>query len=381
MRSLLNQILDSSTPNSRGLMAVALSLPFFLVFWGANTEALLLPEIRQGIHADAIWALQALLSIGIAVNAGAAVWLWRHRRLPHRFQMANLTVAMSIGLTFLFVTIGYGAYTTGGNLVMFGVMVVGLLLFDQRTMVTAFVVCLSVHLAIDALVLSDQIPYAPIVAAGTFERGQPTWWWALWRNTIFYAAWAALLPLILVLFSRLDELHAQLSKLSYTDVLTGLANRRYFMDRLTAEAERQSRSQQPFSLVLMDADHFKRINDQFGHAAGDEVLRFLADTLVAGIRTPTDQAARLGGEEFGLILPDTNQAAAAVVCQRIANALRNHQFEIKGQRFSITVSMGVVECHHIKIEHALKQADVNLYQAKHDGRDRVISSRLSGVPA
>jgi diguanylate cyclase (GGDEF)-like protein len=381
MRSLLNQFLDSSTPNSRGLMAVALSLPFFLLFWAANASALLMPEIRQGIHVDATWMLQALLTIGIMVNSGAAVWLWRHRRLPHRFQMANLTVVLNIGLTFLFVTIGYGAYTTGGNLVMFGVMVVGLLLFDQRTMVTAFVVCMLVHLAADALALADLAHYAPVVAAGTFEHGQPTWWWAFWRNVIFYAAWAVLLPLILILFSRLDELHAQLSKLSYTDVLTGLANRRYFMERLTAEAERQGRSQQPFSLVLMDADHFKRINDQFGHAAGDEVLRFLADTLVAGIRTPTDQSARLGGEEFGLILPDTNQTAAAVVCQRIANALRTHQFEIKGQKFSVTVSMGVVECHHIDIEHALKQADLNLYQAKDEGRDRIVYSRLAGEPA
>jgi diguanylate cyclase (GGDEF)-like protein len=225
--------------------------------------------------------------------------------------------------------------------------------------------------------MSNWLPYAPIIGKGAFVNEQPTWWWEFARSALLFASWAAVLPLILLLFARLDALHSQLSKLSYTDVLTGLSNRRYFMDRLSSETKRQKRTLQPYSLVLLDADHFKRVNDLFGHAAGDQVLRFLADTLVAGLRIPTDQPARLGGEEFGILLPDTRHEDAAVVCQRIATALREHQFEAQGQRFTVTVSMGVVECLHVDAEAALKQADKNLYQAKNQGRDAIVCSTMS----
>lgn len=381
MRQLIDQFLDTSTPTGRCLAAVVMSTPFMCAFWLASTLALVNHEIRQGVNLPVIWGMEILLTISLAVNVGMGRWLWVRRHLTQRLATTNLLVALNIGLAYQGVTISYGFFSTGGSLVMLGVLTIGLLLFDQRTMLICFAICLVTHLGVDFFVMKGDWPYAPAITAGAFEHGQPTWWWSLWRSLVLMTAWAALLPLIFMLFGRLDTLHNQLAKLSYTDVLTGLANRRFFMERLKAEAERQSRSQLPFSLVLIDADHFKRINDQHGHAAGDEVLRHLADLLIAGTRTPTDQSARLGGEEFGVLLPDTDQAAAQVVCQRIAWALRNHEFEVRGQRFHVTVSMGVVECLHADIDEALKQADMNLYQAKHQGRDAIVSSVLQRAHA
>lgn len=381
MRQLIDQFLDTSTPTGRCLAAVVMSTPFIGAFWLAATLSLSLDEIRQGVNLPVIWGMEILLTISLIVNFVMGRWLWVRRHLTQRLANTNLFVALNIGLAFQGVTISYGFFSTGGSLVMLGVLIIGLLLFDQRTMLICFFVCLVTHLGVDAVVMHGDWPYAPAITAKAFENGQPVWWWSIWRSLVLLTAWAALLPLIFMLFGRLDTLHTQLAKLSYTDVLTGLANRRFFMERVRAEAERQARSRLPFSLVLIDADHFKRINDQYGHAAGDEVLRHLADILIAGTRTPTDQSARLGGEEFGVLLPDTDKAAAQVVCQRIASALRNHEFDVRGHRFRVTVSMGVVECFHADIDQAFKQADLNLYQAKHQGRDAIVCSALSGVPA
>jgi diguanylate cyclase (GGDEF)-like protein len=221
------------------------------------------------------------------------------------------------------------------------------------------------------------VSYAPVINVHAFDGARPSWWWAIERNLMFYAGWSAILILILLLFTKLDSLHNQLAKLSYTDVLTGLANRRYFMERLTAESNRYARSGVPYSLLLIDVDHFKKINDRYGHHAGDDVLRGLAQILTEGIRTPTDQPARIGGEEFALLLPDTSLAATEIVCRRIADGLRRHAFSAKGETFHLTISLGVVECRGEPIEQVWKQADRNLYKAKQGGRDQAVYSMVT----
>ena len=194
---------------------------------------------------------------------------------------------------------------------------------------------------------------------------------------MFYVGLVALLPLIFFLFARLDALHGDLNRLSSTDSLTGLANRRAFMERLHAEVRRQARTRRPLSLVLVDADHFKRVNDQHGHPVGDQVLATLASLLSLGVRSPTDLVARLGGEEFALLLPDTTLDEVEAVCWRLQKRLNAERFlDASGRPFKVTVSMGAVEGLAQPAEALLRQADSNLYRAKEGGRDRVVYSVL-----
>lgn len=381
MHPTLDKLFDNATPAARCLFAVGASTPFFVIFWAANWLAFVDDDIGRSLHMQPLTWLQAFLTGSIALALLMGRWLWLRRERTERLPWASLIVALNIGLAYVILMVAFGAFTAGTNVVMLGVLVIGMMLFDLRTMLIAFTVCLGLHIVYDAAVLAGLVPYSPVLTPAAFDGVQPTWWWGLWRDTVFYVGSVIVLLLIFLLFSRLDALHLQLDKLSHTDVLTGLANRRYFMERLESERRRHARTAGAYSLILLDVDHFKRINDRFGHHAGDEVLRHLSQVLIEGVRTPTDQSARIGGEEFAVLLPDTALEAAEVVCRRIADGLRAHEFELDGQRFRLTVSMGVIECRGQTSEDVLKQADRNLYQAKAQGRDRIVASVAEGVAA
>ena len=156
--------------------------------------------------------------------------------------------------------------------------------------------------------------------------------------------------------------------------LTGLANRREFMTGLERESMRQARSGRPLSVVLFDIDHFKRINDTWGHPVGDEVLARIGTLLRAHTREQVDTAARYGGEEFVLLLPDTGLEGAQLVAEKIASRLRDEVFDAVGQRFMVTQSVGIAQVVEGDGGWALRVADRNLYQAKQAGRDRIVAS-------
>ncbi|HEX8709239.1 MAG TPA: diguanylate cyclase [Pyrinomonadaceae bacterium] len=156
---------------------------------------------------------------------------------------------------------------------------------------------------------------------------------------------------------------------AFTDHLTGLANRRRFERQLEREVTRTLRYSRPFCLLLLDIDHFKRVNDSYGHDIGDETIRRLALTLQAGTRG-IDLAARIGGEEFAVILPETEFEGGVEVAERLRIAVKETEINVVGH---ITASFGVAEfplCAPTGRE-LLAIADAALYDAKRQGRDRV----------
>lgn len=169
----------------------------------------------------------------------------------------------------------------------------------------------------------------------------------------------------------LREHRAELERLSSTDGLTGLSNRRHLMSTLDGELERARRGKQPFSILMLDVDHFKAYNDAHGHQAGDEVLARLGAMLRESVRA-YDCAARYGGEEFLVMLSATDRAAAASVADRIHERFR-------GERFAggpVTVSIGVAEypADGDRVDAVIAGADAALYEAKRAGRDRVVAA-------
>jgi two-component system, cell cycle response regulator len=177
-----------------------------------------------------------------------------------------------------------------------------------------------------------------------------------------------------------DQLRAaksQLEKLSITDGLTGLFNHRHFEDRLAEEFRRSQRYSDPVSLIMLDLDHFKDVNDQYGHPFGDRVLRETAELIRSSIRDP-DICARYGGEEFAIILPKTHLQGALSVAERTFRSLRakTYAVELAGKATSlcVTASVGIAFYPSKDVttpEQLVKFADEALYRAKRDGRNTV----------
>ncbi len=170
-----------------------------------------------------------------------------------------------------------------------------------------------------------------------------------------------------------------LCALSTRDGLTGLSNRRSFRSELEREIERSARTGGDFGLLLIDIDHFKHVNDTYGHVAGDRVLCVLANLLATGFR-PMDTVARFGGEEFAAIMPNSPLPQSRQIAERVIARIAQERIEIApGVEISITASMGVT-CARAWLTHdadaLVDAADRNLYRAKREGRNRVVWDQL-----
>lgn len=173
--------------------------------------------------------------------------------------------------------------------------------------------------------------------------------------------------------SQLKELNQTLQRASLTDTLTGIANRRAMLERLKAEANRFQRGGKPFSVLMLDLDHFKRINDTHGHEAGDLVIIAVAQTLENNLRS-FDFCARWGGEEFLVLLTETNVRSASVVSEKLRQAVSALVVDYEGQRIPISFSGGIaLHPPDGNVNETLRDADRALYEAKTQGRNRVIA--------
>jgi diguanylate cyclase (GGDEF)-like protein len=172
--------------------------------------------------------------------------------------------------------------------------------------------------------------------------------------------------------TKIREARQELERLSLTDGLTGLYNRRHLMAALDTEVRRVKRLNGQFSLLLMDVDHFKRYNDTYGHQAGDEVLRGVA-AVIRGTVREVDTAARYGGEEMVAMLPDTTIEGALELAERIRTRLAEEDFP--GGKVTLSIGAATFPEYGETVESLIAGADAALYQAKREGRDRVIRAR------
>ncbi len=170
------------------------------------------------------------------------------------------------------------------------------------------------------------------------------------------------------------QYHEEIYRLMTVDGLTELHNKRYFTESLEKEISRAKRYERPFSLVLFDIDHFKKINDTYGHLAGDAVLRQLG-ALIRGRVRRDDTPARTGGEEFAVILPEVACDGAVLLADKLRRAVEEATFRFEGTIIPVTVSLGVAEWNPAEDDPAelVKRSDEKLYEAKRSGRNRVCS--------
>ena len=171
----------------------------------------------------------------------------------------------------------------------------------------------------------------------------------------------------------LETANASLARLSRTDRLTELNNRGYWEECLKAEFARFQRTKHPSTLIMFDIDHFKKVNDTYGHQAGDEVIRATSRTLLKSIRT-TDIAGRYGGEEFAVILIDTHAEQGLYLAERVRKKIEALTVRFEQLEIRYSISLGIAEATTAMADHAqwIGSADQALYQAKHGGRNQSV---------
>ncbi|MBV8656722.1 MAG: GGDEF domain-containing protein [Burkholderiales bacterium] len=198
-----------------------------------------------------------------------------------------------------------------------------------------------------------------------FVYASQLYWFIALANT-------AMTSLLTVALARqIRRYYSQTVNLAMTDALTGIANRRVLMDSIEREIGRLSRHRGMFSIVMIDVDDFKRINDTMGHKAGDALLKMVADDICSTIRR-TDVACRLGGDEFALMLVESNREDSSRICAKLSDTIRAHSIQ---RGFETTVSIGCItfDTPPENAEEALSQTDKMLYIAKGNGKACVVS--------
>lgn len=180
-------------------------------------------------------------------------------------------------------------------------------------------------------------------------------------------------------FTRMREFNAQLKLLASQDPLTGLLNARFYYQACDHHIRLAERRKASYSVLFVDLDHFKSINDTYGHAAGDEILKTVSKALKDKVRD-SDLVGRIGGEEFSIFLPDTRLPEALQVAEKVRQAIEGAKPSIQGQPLNVTASIGVATNlqNDQSIQSLQQQADAAMYQAKQQGRNRVSTLLLEG---
>lgn len=313
--------------------------------------------------------LANLLLVASFADFGAALGQLRGDRPPWR----------AIGLLLLAVAIAQAAFTwlrpsLPARVVLISVVLLLLSLAAVRAvwrLQTAprprshWLVALAFGLG--ALVLAVRIAVEGLLSPGlaSLLQGSPL------QSLVFvYAAVVPIAATIGFLLIGNDRHIAELQRLVALDPLTGALNRRTLERQADALLQQAQRRGQAYSLLLLDADHFKQVNDVFGHDAGDKVLRAVVAVLRQSLR-PADLVGRLGGEEFVVVLPDVGTAAALQRAEQLRAAVAALHFEVAGRRVPLTVSIGLATAGNESFADLLRRADHAMYAAKHAGRNRV----------
>ena len=324
---------------------------------------------------EVIWHSALLMLVPWAVLGGLALVARARPALEHATSIGVVQMyAVSVGL-FALVT---GPFESPGWILCIGGCLVGFLLFTPGVVFAGVVtfqllVCAGAVLLSEGLFGLEGIAHT-IGAYGALTRPAIA---RLASMSVFFSYVTLMLASHIIVRWRMREAVFELQ--SKTDGLTGLSNRRYFVELLTRELARASRYDKPLSLVFIDLDHFKRVNDTRGHAAGDAVLVAVAGVLRDCVRE-LDVACRHGGEEFAILLPETPLDGARELATRLSTALAAKAIDVgEGEPVRITMSIGIASVSaagSMTVDDFMRRADAALYEAKNSGRDRIVIAGL-----
>ncbi len=287
------------------------------------------------------------------------------------------TVIQLYGLANIVILYYLGIFSLGAGVALAGGPIAGVLLFPRRTIFIALAIGLSIMAVIFYFTVIGYIPYAPIISEPGTEH--TNFAWLLVVSGLVIPHLIMLVSTSVASINRWQEREEKVRYLSSTDVLTGVANRRHLMEQFEVELGRSRRDKTALSVIMVDLDHFKSVNDNHGHQAGDVALQASAKILKEAIRS-TDLLGRYGGEEFFIVLPGADLNAALRTAERCRSNIEAADMQAEEITLKLTASFGLatitsdnINAPQSKLDNLLKEADAALYKAKDQGRNQVIS--------
>lgn len=355
----------------KGLLLLVALIPLFTQYFIWSLYVLNRPDRDQLVHVDVVYTVMQLEVALVALSTLIVlVGLYLRRKKPDllAFQYVSLQF---FSLTLVLMSYSIGTVSFPAGLVLLGAPVYGLILLDRKAVWWATGTALFTLLILSYATVYDLLPYAPVVVPPVSHSSKLFWM----NSSYFFAA-----PFFILILARADQIltwwrerEERIRRLSRTDALTGIHNRHSILEILDREINRAERSRTALSLVILDLDHFKKVNDTWGHPTGDLVLKTTAEVLGTHIRQG-DALGRYGGEEFLMVLPGATQDEAMKVVERCRLQLADAEIiNEQGKHLRVTASFGLVSMENFVIasHHLIKSADEALYQAKHNGRNRV----------
>lgn len=379
MRRRLATALEWSSVD-KGLVIMAMSIPLYLQYllWGmyvlSRDDRERLVNVQVAI--DTLQLHAVLLASGSAiVLAGILI----RKRWPELLLFQHITIQF-FALSLVAASYGIGTVSFCAGVVLLGAPIFGFILLDRLAVWLASAVALIAMIVLSYATIYGYLPYAPVVVPPSDHTSR-----LFWMNSLFFFASPFLIFITIMADQMLTwwrEREERIRMLSRTDALTGLHNRRSIMEALEHEIARSARQGSALSVVILDLDHFKRINDTWGHPAGDQVLRESARLLRQNVRD-ADLVGRYGGEEFMIILPGAGLREAQSVLERCRLKLAEAEIATESNELlRVSASFGLA-CDEaggdLAAQILIKGADEALYRAKENGRNRIESSVLSAA--
>jgi diguanylate cyclase (GGDEF)-like protein len=370
-RQLLIDIINWSAVD-RGMLPLVLGTPLYLqvILWfeyvlqRADRDQLV--NVAFGLQARGVfWAMTAgalaLFALGFRL---------RKRHPDAAWYQYVTTLYYALTMSYCSWLVGTQSFMTG--VVMLGAPVAGFILLERAPVLLAFLTALSCSMALSLASATGALPYAPLVIPPAGESSA-----LFWAVSSYFLSLIPIVVLVVLADRALSswrQREAGIHAISRTDALTGIHNRRSILELLDKEIARTRRHGPPLSVVILDLDHFKSVNDTWGHPTGDHVLQTTAEVLQKTIRQ-CDAVGRYGGEEFLILLPDTTLEGARVLADRCRQRLAEERVTAEnGELFHVTGSFGLAcneQCFELGAAVLIKAADEALYRAKHAGRNRV----------
>lgn len=355
----------------KSLVLIALLIPLYFQYILWSIYVLNRPDRDRLIHVDVVQRFVVVEAWLILAGTGIVlIGLMLRRRWPN-LQLFQYVALQFYAFSLVLMSYSIGTLSFCSGIVLLGGPIFGFILHDRLPVWMAFITALIAIVGLSYASVFGYLPYAPVRMASGDPVSELFWM----NSTLFFAA-----PFLIFLTLMADQMLAwwrmreeRIHQLSRTDALTGLHNRRSILDLLEQELTRVRRKPAPLSVVILDLDHFKKVNDTWGHPMGDRVLQIAARVLRESLRE-SDHVGRYGGEEFMLILPDTRLADAMIVLERCRQQLIAADVMTDNQnRLQITASFGLV-CQDktlLAAQQLIQHADEALYAAKANGRNRI----------
>lgn len=357
-----------------GVISQLLSIIFVVVIFLAlayqanNANAVQYLNVSVGIYMLICCASHLILNFVFTFLA------FGKRRKTHDWPLYTYEIVFSFVIMVLVLSYATGTYFSDGIVLLLFGLALCLPLVDLDILTRVYIFAWIGFIALMIVDFGELIVFAPLFSLAPMDGLRPVFGWHVLRVMISFLIFFVLFFVTLPTTRRWREREDLYREMSNTDGLTRLANRRSFIDRSNVEFSKLKRMPGMVACIMIDLDYFKKINDNYGHQAGDKVLVKVAETLARNARE-YDEVGRYGGEEFALLLPNTSKENAAKLAERIRVSIEEIPIDIGDKTLRVTASFGVAGYPAEGIENVddlLKRADQALYKAKEKSRNVVV---------